>query len=52
MGKTSFETQDGEELTLTVDDRGRVTLPNLFWECYPPSIVHCEGEFFPVLRFK
>jgi AbrB family looped-hinge helix DNA binding protein len=27
MGKTSFETQDGEELTLTVDDRGRVTLP-------------------------
>ncbi|PSP87041.1 AbrB family transcriptional regulator [Halobacteriales archaeon QS_4_66_20] len=27
MGKTSFETQNGEELTLTVDDRGRVTLP-------------------------
>jgi AbrB family looped-hinge helix DNA binding protein len=27
MGKHSFETQDGEELTLTVDDRGRVTLP-------------------------
>lgn len=27
MGKTSFETNDGEELTLTVDDRGRVTLP-------------------------
>ncbi|PSP45499.1 AbrB family transcriptional regulator [Halobacteriales archaeon SW_10_66_29] len=27
MGKPSFETQDGEELTLTVDDRGRVTLP-------------------------
>ena len=27
MGKTSFEMQDGEELTLTVDDRGRVTLP-------------------------
>ncbi|PSP42243.1 AbrB family transcriptional regulator, partial [Halobacteriales archaeon QH_2_66_30] len=25
MGKTSFEAQDGEELTLTVDDRGRVT---------------------------
>ena len=27
MGNTSFETQDGKELTLTVDDRGRVTLP-------------------------
>ena len=27
MGKTSFETNNGEELTLTVDDRGRVTLP-------------------------
>lgn len=27
MGKTSFETNRGEELTLKVDDRGRVTLP-------------------------
>lgn len=27
MGNTSFETNDKEELTLTVDDRGRVTLP-------------------------
>ncbi|KDE55365.1 AbrB family transcriptional regulator [Halostagnicola sp. A56] len=27
MGKTSFEANNGEELTLTVDDRGRVTLP-------------------------
>lgn len=27
MGKTSFEANRGEELTLTVDDRGRVTLP-------------------------
>lgn len=27
MGKTSSEADTGEELTLTVDDRGRVTLP-------------------------
>lgn len=27
MGKSSFEASNGEELTLTVDDRGRVTLP-------------------------
>ncbi|MEZ3164962.1 AbrB/MazE/SpoVT family DNA-binding domain-containing protein [Halorubrum sp. RMP-47] len=27
MGKTSFEAINGEELTLKVDDRGRVTLP-------------------------
>jgi len=27
MGKSSFEANNGEELTLTVDDRGRVTLP-------------------------
>lgn len=27
MGKSSFEADRGEELTLTVDDRGRVTLP-------------------------
>lgn len=27
MGRTSFEANHGEELTLTVDDRGRVTLP-------------------------
>ncbi|MCU4743615.1 AbrB/MazE/SpoVT family DNA-binding domain-containing protein [Halobacteria archaeon AArc-m2/3/4] len=27
MGKTSFEANYGEELTLKVDDRGRVTLP-------------------------
>ncbi len=27
MGKTSSESNRGEELTLTVDDRGRVTLP-------------------------
>ncbi|MFC6719605.1 AbrB/MazE/SpoVT family DNA-binding domain-containing protein [Natrialbaceae archaeon GCM10025810] len=27
MGKTSFEADNGEELTLRVDDRGRVTLP-------------------------
>ncbi|WP_255171162.1 AbrB/MazE/SpoVT family DNA-binding domain-containing protein [Natrononativus amylolyticus] len=27
MGKTSFEANHGEELTLKVDDRGRVTLP-------------------------
>jgi len=27
MGKTSVEGDHGEELTLTVDDRGRVTLP-------------------------
>lgn len=27
MGNTSFEANHGEELTLTVDDRGRVTLP-------------------------
>ncbi|WP_440767221.1 AbrB/MazE/SpoVT family DNA-binding domain-containing protein [Natronorubrum sp. DTA7] len=27
MGKSSVETNHGEELTLTVDDRGRVTLP-------------------------
>jgi len=27
MGKTSSETNRGKELTLTVDDRGRVTLP-------------------------
>ena len=27
MGETSFEADNGEELTLRVDDRGRVTLP-------------------------
>ena len=27
MGKSSFEADNGEELTLRVDDRGRVTLP-------------------------
>lgn len=27
MGETSFEVDNGEELTLRVDDRGRVTLP-------------------------
>ena len=27
MGNTSHETSNGKELTLTVDDRGRVTLP-------------------------
>ncbi|SFS93408.1 AbrB/MazE/SpoVT family DNA-binding domain-containing protein [Halostagnicola kamekurae] len=27
MGKSAFEANNGEELTLTVDDRGRVTLP-------------------------
>lgn len=27
MGKTSSEANNGVELTLTVDDRGRVTLP-------------------------
>ena len=27
MGKPAFEANNGEELTLTVDDRGRVTLP-------------------------
>lgn len=27
MGKSSSDSIDGEELTLTVDDRGRVTLP-------------------------
>lgn len=27
MGNTSYKTSHGEELTLTVDDRGRVTLP-------------------------
>lgn len=27
MGKSSSEAINGEELTLTVDDRGRVTLP-------------------------
>ena len=27
MGNVSFEANHGEELTLTVDDRGRVTLP-------------------------
>ncbi|THE64746.1 AbrB/MazE/SpoVT family DNA-binding domain-containing protein [Salinadaptatus halalkaliphilus] len=27
MGKTSSEANNGEEITLTVDDRGRVTLP-------------------------
>lgn len=27
MGKPSFETNHGEEFTLKVDDRGRVTLP-------------------------
>ena len=27
MGETSFEVDSGEELTLRVDDRGRVTLP-------------------------
>ena len=27
MGNSSFETTSGEKLTLTVDDRGRVTLP-------------------------
>lgn len=27
MGNSSFEATNGEELTLTVDDRGRVTLP-------------------------
>jgi len=27
MGKKAFEADDREELTLTVDDRGRVTLP-------------------------
>ncbi|WP_424017705.1 AbrB/MazE/SpoVT family DNA-binding domain-containing protein [Halorientalis pallida] len=27
MGKTSLDGDQGEELTLTVDDRGRVTLP-------------------------
>jgi len=27
MGKASFEADNGEEITLTVDDRGRVTLP-------------------------
>jgi len=27
MGKNSSEVHNGEELTLTVDDRGRVTLP-------------------------
>lgn len=27
MGKSSFEADNGKELTLTVDDRGRVTLP-------------------------
>ena len=27
MGDTSFEANNTEELTLTVDDRGRVTLP-------------------------
>lgn len=27
MGKSSVEANYGEELTLTVDDRGRVTLP-------------------------
>jgi len=27
MGKSSSEASNGEELTLTVDDRGRVTLP-------------------------
>jgi len=27
MGKSSYEATNGEELTLTVDDRGRVTLP-------------------------
>ena len=27
MGKTSTDTSHGKELTLTVDDRGRVTLP-------------------------
>ena len=27
MGKNAFEANNGEELTLTVDDRGRVTLP-------------------------
>lgn len=27
MGKTSSEANNGEELTLTMDDRGRVTLP-------------------------
>ena len=27
MGNSSYKTSTGEELTLTVDDRGRVTLP-------------------------
>ena len=27
MGKSSHQANNGEELTLTVDDRGRVTLP-------------------------
>lgn len=27
MGKVTTDTNDAEELTLTVDDRGRVTLP-------------------------
>ena len=27
MGKISFEADNGEEFTLRVDDRGRVTLP-------------------------
>lgn len=27
MGRPSFEARHGEELVLTVDDRGRVTLP-------------------------
>ena len=27
MGKSAFDANNGEELTLTVDDRGRVTLP-------------------------
>ena len=27
MGKSSYKPSNGEELTLTVDDRGRVTLP-------------------------
>lgn len=27
MGKTSLEAENGKEITLRVDDRGRVTLP-------------------------
>ncbi len=27
MGNNSYQASNGEELTLTVDDRGRVTLP-------------------------